>query len=248
MRNHAAGSALCVVVVLAFSTFTLARKAQQADQATVEGGAGSDLSGLWILHRGRSALPDFAFTREEPPMTAWAEEKYKAARPAAGPRKTTPKNSNDPVYGCFPPGVPRIYLQGKPFEIIESKTEVILMFEYDRLVRHIFMNGRKHDPDLDPPLWMGDSIGRWDGDTLVIDTIGLNDKTWLDRVGHPHSDALHVIERMRRLNHETLENDITIDDPNAYTRTWSFQTTFELKPAELDWEGVCEDKKLPDRQ
>jgi hypothetical protein len=96
---------------------------------------------------------------------------------------------------------------------------------------------------------MGDSIGKWDGDTLVIDTIGFNDKTWLDRIGHPHSDALHVVERMRRVDHETLSDEITIEDPKAYTKSWTGQTRFQLRPdLALDWEGVCEKEKLADRQ
>ncbi len=182
-------------------------------------------------------------------MTAWGEEKYKAAKPVFGPNKTTPKQSNDPVYGCFPPGLPRIYLHPKPIEIVQLPDEVIMMFEYDRIVRHIYTDGRPHDEFLDPPLWMGDSIGKWDGDTLVIDTLGFNDKTWLDRAGLPHSDALHVTERMRRADHETLTDDITIEDPKAFTKSWTAQTRFQLKPdLALDWEGVCEQEKLVDRQ
>jgi hypothetical protein len=89
----------------------------------------------------------------------------------------------------------------------------------------------------------------WEGDTLVVDVIGFNDKTWLDRIGHPHSNALHVVERIRRVDHGTLEDDITIDDPKAYKKPWTIQTTFELlQGAELDWEGVCEDQRLRDRQ
>jgi hypothetical protein len=134
-------------------------------------------------------------------------------------------------------------------EIVQNSNEVIMMFEYARLVRQIYTDGRKHDEFLDPPLWMGDSIGKWEGDTLVVDVIGFNDKTWLDRIGHPHSDALHVVERIRRVDHGTLEDDITIDDPKAYKKPWTIQTTFELQQgADLDWEGVCEDQRLRDRQ
>jgi len=88
---------------------------------------------------------------------------------------------------------------------------------------------------------MGDSIGKWEGDTLVIDTVGFNDKTWLDRGGLPHSEDLHVVERIRRVDHDTLEIKITIDDPKAYTKTWGGQLIFQLKP---DWnimEFICED-------
>ena len=80
---------------------------------------------------------------------------------------------------------------------------------------------------------MGHSIGSWDGDTFVVDTVGLNDKTWIDSIGYPHSEALHVIERYRRRSHDELEVNITIDDPKAYTKPWTAQLVFELRP---EWE------------
>jgi hypothetical protein len=198
---------------------------------------------------GESAYSSFAFAKEYPPMTPWGEEQFKAAKSVFGANKTTPKLSNDPIYGCFPPGLPRIYLHPKPIEIVQLPEEVIMMFEYDRIVRHIYTDGRPHADFLDPPPWMGDSIGKWDGDTLVIDTIAFNDKTWLDRVGHPHSDAMHLTERMRRASHDTLTDEITIEDPKAYTKPFTVRTTFQLKPnLALDWEGSCETEKLADRQ
>jgi hypothetical protein len=127
-----------------------------------------------------------------------------------------------------------------PMQIVQVPGEVIMLFEYDHYSRHIFMDRREHLKDIDAN-WMGDSIGRWDGNTLVVDTTGLNDKTWLDQVGHPHSDALHVIERIHRVDYDTLQDDLTIDDPRAYEKPWTGQQTFKLKP---DWhliEYVCED-------
>jgi hypothetical protein len=88
---------------------------------------------------------------------------------------------------------------------------------------------------------MGDSIGRWEGDTLIVDTIGFNDKTWLDRVGHPHSEALHLVERIRRVDRDTLVDDLTIDDPKAYTKPWTGQTTRTLKPGWNIMEYICEE-------
>jgi len=210
-----------------------------------------DLSGVWLIHPSAStrAYSNFVFAKEDPPMTAWGQAKYKTAKPAFGPLKVPAKQSNDPVYGCFPPGLPRIYLHPKPLEIVQLPDEVIMMFEYDRIVRHIYTDGRPHDEFLDPPLWMGDSIGKWEGETLVIDVIGFNDKTWLDRIGHPHSDALHVVERVRRVDHDTLSDEITIEDPKAYTKPWTAQIAFQMRPdLTLDWERVCEDEKLVERQ
>jgi hypothetical protein len=108
-------------------------------------------------------------------------------------------------------------------------------------VRHqIFTDGRPHDTALGP-LWMGDSIGHWEGDTLVTDTVNFNDKTWLDRIGHPHSDQLHVIERIRRVDRDHLVDEITIDDPKAYTKPWTGTIYFALKPKWTLAEEFCED-------
>jgi hypothetical protein len=210
-----------------------------------------NLSGIWVLKlpAGAGSYSSNAFIKDEPPMTAWAEEKYKAAKPVFGPNQTSPQKSNDPVYGCFPPGLPRIYLQDKPMEILQTPEEVIIAYAYDRLVRHIYTDGRGHDDFIDPPLWMGDSVGNWKDGALVVDVIGFNDKTWLDRVGHPHSDALHIVERFQRPEHGTLIDDITIEDPKAYTKAWTTQLQFQLKAgAEINWEVVCEDERLRQRQ
>jgi hypothetical protein len=89
------------------------------------------------------------------------------------------------------------------------------------------------------PTYSGDSIGKWEGDTLVVDTIGFNDKTWLDSGGLPHSEALHVVERIRRVDHDTLVDDVTIEDPMAYTKPFSAQQLYKLKPAWEIQELVC---------
>jgi hypothetical protein len=192
-----------------------------------------DLSGVWM---GRSDA--ITFSSQAPTMLPWAEAKFNAARPGYGPRATP--NSGDPLLACFPPGVPRIMLLPFPMRIIQIPGEVLMLFEYDHFVRQIHTDRREHPKGLDPT-WMGDSIGKWDGDTLVVDTVGLNDKTWLDQVGHPHSNALHVIERIRRVDHNTLVDDVTIDDPKAYAKPWSGQQVFTLKPGWQLMEYVCED-------
>jgi hypothetical protein len=140
---------------------------------------------------------------------------------------------------CFPPGVPRVYMHPFPFQFIQTPGEVVMLFEVDSLRREIYTDGKPRDPDL-VPLWMGSSIGRWEGDTLVVDTVNFNDRTWIDRVGHPHSDQLHVIERFRRTAHDHLVDDITIDDPKAYTKPWTARLEFKLRPWKLT-EQFCED-------
>jgi hypothetical protein len=101
-----------------------------------------------------------------------------------------------------------------------------MLFEYAHLWRLITM-GQQHPKDIDST-WLGDSVGRYDGDTLVIDTVGFNDKSWLDNVGHPHSDALHTVERFRRPSQDALQLALTIEDSKAYTKPFTSQRSFKL--------------------
>lgn len=205
-----------------------------------------NLSGVWNMRTTpETRYLSYSFSREEPPMTEWAQERFKLTKPSFGPRSFA--DSNDPVnpttvnaVGCFPPGTPRIYLQPFPMEIVQTPPRVLMIFEFNHFIRQIWTDGRGHNTDLGPT-WFGDSIGHWEGDTLVVDTIGLNDKTWVDRAGHPHSDQLHVVERIRRPEPNMLQAGVTIEDPKAYTKPWGGQVTFQLHPTWNITEMVCED-------
>jgi hypothetical protein len=199
-----------------------------------------DLSGVWMERQNT-----ITFSSQEPPFQPWAEEKYRSAKPGYGPRATP--DSEDPILNCQPPGVPRIMLIPFPMQVIQTPSEVILLFEYDHYIRHIYMDRREHPKELDLT-WMGDSIGWWEGNTLVVDTAGLNDKTWLDQMGHPHSDALHVVERIRRIDRDTLQDDVTIDDPKAYKKPWTGQQVFKLRPNWHLLEYVCADARAGARK
>jgi hypothetical protein len=132
-------------------------------------------------------------------------------------------------------------------EIIQVPGRVLMRWESRDALRQIWTDGRKHPED--PYLWMGHSIGRWDGNTLVVDTIGLNEHTWLDEAGHPHSDALHVVERIRRIDAKTMEVEVTFEDPKTFTAPFKGTLTYELSPpgTELQEYIVCEDRILSDR-
>jgi hypothetical protein len=241
MRKQMIGLVLALVASLAISPFALAQTADQPGMAKAETSAPpADLSGLWIRLRDPShASINLDFGKAISPMTPWAEAKFKAANSVY--RSSSPSTDlSDPIFNCFPPGVPRIYLLNFPVQIVQSPGQVIMLFEFDHFVRRIYTDGRPHDKDAGP-LWMGDSIGKWDGDTLVADTVSFNDKTTLDREGYPHSDAMHLVERIRRVNHDSLVIDLTVEDPKAYTKPWSATLNFQLHP---DWkimEHVCED-------
>lgn len=208
--------------------------------------AAPDISGVWNVRRQRGQqYLGWTFGPTDPQMTPWAQARFAATKPSFGPRSF--EDSNDPVnpttansVGCFPPGVPRIYLQPFPMEIIQTPGRVMEFFEFNHFVRQIWTDGRPHNTALGQT-WMGDSIGKWEGDTLVVDTIGFNDKTWLDRAGHPHSDQLHVTERIRRTDPNTLQIAINIEDPKAYTQPWGGTLTFGLHPRWNINEMVCED-------
>jgi len=246
MRNRLTGLALAVLVVLVCSGGMLGQTAapQRAANAPAP-----DISGVWRRSR---RPPDKArqYTLGEilgsigeiPPMTPWAMAKFKANKPNGGTNGVSWAETNDPQAQCFPPGVPRIYSTrlGAPFEIMQVPGKVVMIFEYDHFVREIYTDGRQHPQDLNPT-WMGDAIGKWEGNTLVVDTVGFNDKTWLDAAGHPHSEALHLVERIRRPSHDAITNDITFDDPKAYTKPWVAHEVFELKPGWDLEEYVCED-------
>jgi len=181
-----------------------------------------DLSGVWFDDRPRPVTTTerywiYKFNADEPPMTAWGLAKFKAAKTSFGTPAYPLAETNDPAYRtCTPAGFPRVLLHPFPLQIVQTHGEVIVLFEYDSLRHQIFTDGRAHDTTLGP-LWMGDSVGHWEGDTLVADTVNFNDKTWLDRMGHPHSEALHVVERLKRVDHDHLVDDITFEDSKAYS-------------------------------
>jgi hypothetical protein len=248
MRNRTLGVALAVASILVSSSAVSAQsKAPSATPAPQAAFDPHDLSGVWFddhprLIRVQERYWAYTFTMEAPPMTPWAQALFNAAKPSFGPNAAPLTETNDPIYHtCVPMGFPRIYLYPLPMQIIQAPGEVILLFEYDSFRHQIYTDGRPHDTSLGP-LWMGDSIGHWEGDTLVADTANFTDKTWLDRMGHPHSDALHVIERFRRIDHDHLVDDITIEDPKAYTKPWTARLPYVLKPKWTLAEAFCEDE------
>jgi hypothetical protein len=177
-----------------------------------------DLSGVWA--------PDGKFAGDFSKALI-AGEKI-SMLPAAEKTMKERKKKDDPVNRCLPMGVPR--LSAFPEKIVQTSTEVIILDEGDiHTFRLIYLAGRPH-PKEPEPTWYGDSIGKWDGDTLVVDTIGFNDRTWLDAVGHPHTDQLHVIERYRRPNAGTLELEVKIEDPGAYAKPFTLAGSFRLAP------------------
>lgn len=142
---------------------------------------------------------------------------------------------DDPGTNCLPITPPR----GTPYpwRIVQTPTHAFVLYEmYD--YRQVFMDGRAHPSDVDPT-WHGHSIGRWEGDTLVIDTVGFNDKGWFDSQGHPVSEKLHLIERFTRTDMGTMAMSVTVDDPQSYGKPFTVSATARLMPGEELREYVC---------
>jgi hypothetical protein len=208
--------------------------------------AGADLTGVWNNDAppATRAYQGWGFSEDPPEMTPWAQERFDQARPTFGPNGVMATQSNDPVYQCFPAGLPRIYFHPFPLEIIQTPGRVLMVFEYDHTVRPIYTDGRGHRDDL-APSWMGDSIGHWEGDTLVVETANFNDQTWVDRRGTPHSTELRVLERIHKTDADHLQIDLTIEDPVAFPHAWMGQRFFKR----VDWdieEFFCGERNMSD--
>jgi len=202
---------------------------------------GSDLSGVWtnVNLPGTADWAIYTFSAELPALTDWGKARFDAAKPQRGPRGVPVAETDDRVYKCYPPGTPRIYLHPFPMEIIQLPGRVLMVFEYDHLVRQIYTDGREHRTDL-PASWMGDSIGHWEGETLVVESTGFNDLTWIDRIAVPHSDEMRLIERIHMNDRNELQVDMRVEDPKALAKPWEFSRYYR----KTDWtieELMCED-------
>jgi hypothetical protein len=197
--------------------------------------AAPDLSGNWAAapHESNNSfsLTDPSGAKvgtpeDDTPYQPWALAKLRNERPEAG-RNSTFLNTTDPrVKYCDPVGIPRIFLIPNQFKFVQTPDLVYILFEYSNVWYPVAMN-KPHSSDPDPS-WWGESVGHYEGDTLVVDSIGFNDKTWLDRVGRPHSEDLHLVERFRRVTRDSLQLDVTFDDLKAYTKVWTGRRMFAL--------------------
>jgi len=215
-RMAAAG---CAVLALAVADVAAQSRSPAPEKpAPRTAGGRPDLSGIW----NKPLHLDMAAGIEPLPFT-----------PAGLAAFNNVVNQIDPTSKCVFPGVPRVDLETHPFQIVQLPDKVIFLYEYMHNFRIIPTDGRPHAKDQDSAL-MGHSVGRWDGDTLVIDSTGFTDRTWLDPHGNVHSDAMHLVERFRRVNEKTLAFEVTVDDPKFYTKAWTVGWTMPLAPA--DWE------------
>jgi hypothetical protein len=194
---------------------------------------GQDLMGVWMIEGDHSTLK--TVQGRLPPMNRAAKAKYEAAVKA----RAAGKPIGDTVQQCMPHGLPRLLLASYPIEILQEPTQVTFIHEAQHMPRLVYI-GDTLPPvaDIDPN-WMGQSAGRWDGDTLVVESAGFYDRTTLDRAGLPHSTAMKLTERIRKLDADTLEDVFTVEDPQTYSRPWTARVTYKRRPGYRLQQYVC---------
>jgi hypothetical protein len=237
-----------------------------------------DLSGIWTRngspggYGGGSTCRDCGdrgFGNDVPPFTPLGQKMFDANKPSYGRnlgsaeanahpeehigrrRAVPPANGTDPYQTCNPMGVTRALIYPDPMEMNVLPDKIFQQFEWGYGTRTIWTDGRKLPDDPDQPRWWGYSVGKWDGNTFVIDSNGFDERTWIDHFGYPHSDQMHLQERYRRVAYDVIELSMTITDPKVYTRPWVSQIKkFRLLPKDAiktidGWAGVMEDVCAP---
>jgi hypothetical protein len=217
-------SAACALGILAFLSGCSANNAAKPVSQP------PDLSGIWQGKAIQSLSPSDPSGQKpgaegDIPYTPWALAKMKAERPAFGKDQDFANTTDPALKYADPDGYPRASIHPMRFKIVQTPAAVYQLWEYNKSWRQIALN-QPHSkvPDIS---WFGESVGKWEGDTLVVDSMGFNGSTWLDPVGHPHTEDLHMTERIRRVDPETLVFNFTFEDPKAYTKPWDASLTFK---------------------
>lgn len=207
---------------------------EDANRGVGVGGSGSDPSAPLVLSSN-----DRPAGREGAPYQPWAAKKVLEAFNRRG--------IDDPTALCLPAGLPRIVILGLfPQQYIQTPKQIVILYEYMNVIRIIPLD-TKHRADL-IPTYMGDSVAHWEGDTLVVDVVGFNDKTWLAGTGTFHSDALHITERYTRVDKDQINYEVTMEDPNVLTKPWTLRSTIMLREGTRLQEYVCAENNIdPDR-
>ena len=164
-------------------------------------------------------------------------------RPEAVQIQRSRKGSDFPATHCLPQGIPLGSMLSEPVKIVQSPKLIAILYEADDKHRQIYTDGRVLPKEFDQPAWLGYSVGRWERDTLVVESAGFNDKTWLDIMGHPHSEALRVVERYHRRDFGHMDVEMTFDDPKMYTKPFTIKVTNELWADSDIFEFFCNENE-----
>jgi hypothetical protein len=240
MRNHIEGSVLAIVLAVVIAmTVSVRPTLSQSPAASAfrmprAADGKPDLNGIWEAHNtanwnlqehaaSQGAVVALGAAFSVPAglsVVEGGEIPYKP--PALAQKKKNADNwlTLDPEIKCYLPGVPRATYMPYPFQIVQTPKYILMAYEFASATRTVYMDSKDEAP---ADSWMGWSRGHWDGETLVVDVTGLNDSTWFDRAGDYHSDQLHVVERYTATDHDHLNYEATIEDPNVFTRPWKIQ-------------------------
>ena len=213
-----------------------------------------DISGTWdpgdrgIQPLGSSAMPEDGKPEHRLPFTVLGQEALNRTKPSNTVRSVLPAETNDPVVTCDPQGMPREDLyELRTTQILQTPVKIAVLYEFTKIWRVIWTDGRELPKDPEPR-WFGYSVGKWVDDyTLLVETTGLDERTWIDRAGRPHSSDLRVEERFHRVDRDHLELTVTINDPQMYTKPWVAldRLQFNLQPANFDVrEMICSPSEL----
>jgi hypothetical protein len=197
--------------------------------------AAQNFAGVWLIEGDHSVIK--TVDGKLPPMTRAAAARYAAAVRA----RKAGKPDFDTIQSCKPHGFPRILFAAYPIEVLQEPRQVTFIHEVHHMPRMVYLDLTLPKLEDMDPNWMGQSAGRWEGDTLVVESQGFNDLTTLDAAGLPHSSDLRVLERIRKIDADTLEDVITINDAKTYTRPWSTRVTYRRQPGRRLQEYVCTD-------
>jgi hypothetical protein len=191
-------------------------------------GATPDLTGVWS-GGSMNDIAEMALPGEQLILTPMAAERFKVV-----------DHAKDPNTLCLPPGPSRMFARAHPTMIVQRPDVVVVMSESEHIFRLIYTDGRPHPPDAkDYPAFYGYSIGKWEGDTLVVDTISINDRTWLDGAGHEHSDQLHLTEKIRLADNNTLEYIVTYTDPVFFVKPFTGKKVLRRQIGEYIYDHSC---------
>ena len=222
MRNQLGISILCLTAALA--------SGQNAElpvppNAPPPGNGIPDLNGVWVA----PYTPDLSRAQGSPiPFPPFGAEQYK-----------NHLGGDDPHGFCQPTGPTRAIHSPFPFQIVQSAGMTTILFEIDHTFRRIFTDGRPHPKDLDET-WYGDSVGKYEGNTLRVDTLGVSDRSWLDTAGHQHSNKLHITETFSKPGPDSIQWSVTYDDPVYFTKPWTVTLPFKREKYDI-MEMICMD-------
>lgn len=204
--------------------------ATPAGPAPKDGQGRADLSGMWMSGGAPGGQRSDAV-----PYTPQAQQKVREFQ--------SRQNIDDPMGQCLLVGIPRIYSMPMPFRIIQMPNEVIFLHEAFRGIRIVPTDGKTHPADMEPA-YLGNSVGHWEGDTLVIDVRSFNDRTWLGYGATHHTDQMQITERLTRVDANTISYEATITDPGVFTKPWVVRSGFSLRPNERIREYECGENNL----